>query len=92
MTKTMKAAVVREFGKPLTIDLPAQHLRHGAERHYGARLDRRHPPPSAGVVGVRGARQGESDGLARQDRRHQDIFVRMHKGQIEGRIVLDMAA
>ena len=36
--------------RPAARGLPARHLRHGAERHHRARLDRRHPARPAGVA------------------------------------------
>ena len=39
--------------RPAAGRLPARHLRHGAERHHRARLDRRHPARPAGVARLR---------------------------------------
>jgi len=51
--------------------LPAQHLRHGAQRHHRARIDRRHAAGSAGIARFRSRWQSEGDDLHRKAGRHQ---------------------
>lgn len=80
MAKSMKAAVVRAVGEPLSIDeVPV-------------------PESGAGMIQVAIRTSGvchtdlhAAEGGARLEDIN-DVFDRMDKGQIEGRVVLDLAA
>lgn len=87
MAKTMKAAVVREFGKPLTIDeVPVPEVGPGQIQI------------AIQASGVCHTDLHAADGKVRaivETAKIDDInavFDRMHKGQIEGRVVLDLNA
>jgi propanol-preferring alcohol dehydrogenase len=70
MTRTIRAAVVREFGKPLGSIV-------------GTRLDLQDALSFAG--------EGKVKATVATDRLENinDIFARMHAGDIQGRIVID---
>ena len=51
--------------------LPNLHLRYGAQRHHGTRLDRRHPPRSTGGAEFRRRGQGQGHHCDRQAGEHQ---------------------
>ena len=44
------------------------------------------------VARIRRRGQGEGDRLDRKLEDINDVFARMHKGEIEGRVVLDLAS
>ncbi len=78
--------------RPAAGRLPVVDLRHRTARHYRARLDRRHAARSARGTGVRRRGQGQGHGPCRTKLENiNDVFSRMHHGDIEGRIVLDLA-
>lgn len=81
MARTMKAAVVREFGKPLVIEEMAI------------------PEPAPGQIQVKrdalelaGGGRVKATVTADKVENINKIFHKMHQGEIEGRIVLDMTA
>jgi len=69
----------------------AVDLRHRAQRRHRPRLDRRHPARPDGGAGLRRRGQGSRDCPHRTAREDQRRLRRMHHGDIEGRIVLDLA-
>ncbi len=82
--RTMKAAVVHEFGKPLAIE-EVEVPRPGA----GEVLVR----IRASGVGVRHVKEGDRVGISTDALENVNgVFARMRKGGIEGRVVLDLGA
>ena len=75
--------------RPAARRFPALHLQYRAERHHGARLDRRDAPRPSGSARLRRPGQGEGDGRHRAPREHQRHLFRMRAGDIQGRIVID---
>ena len=63
-----------------------------SQRNNRARLDRRHPARPPGIAGIRCGREGERDSRDEKKENINDVFPRMHKGEIERRIVLDLRA
>jgi alcohol dehydrogenase, propanol-preferring len=82
MAEMMKAAVVHEFGRPLTIMVLNGITLRGSI--VGTRLDLQEALDLAGEGAVRATVQ-----TARLEDVN-DVFERLHAGQIEGRVVLDL--
>lgn len=65
-TIALERAAARRF--------PLADLRHGAQRHHGARLHRRHPPGPAGSAGLCRYRQGRRHRVDGKAGKHQPGF------------------
>jgi hypothetical protein len=74
--------------RPAARRFPAVDLRHGAQRRHRARLDRRHPPGPAGGPSFAADGKVKATVSVEPLENINDIFQRMHRGQIEGRIVM----